>query len=187
MNLSEYKEWLKENAYIEEQKAYEVVEKIIKHHKSEYSETDAKLFPRKVIVSKKERIEFDLIIKLTFNGKRRTTERLIGVEFKEYDIKKVIHQAIVRRPYVNYMYIATRPATIDYFDLFLLSAYSIGWIWWDEDIVKILIPSRYALPHPDFYAILDRILEQVIREKVREKLSTLNRFFKEGDSDGEDH
>ena len=182
MKLEEYKEWLKKNGNLEELKAYEVAKKIIKYHESEYNETRAELFPRKVITSRKERIEFDLVIKLVFNGKK-TTERLIGVEFKENDIQKVIHQAVIRRPYVNYQYIAIRPVFLNYSDIFLLSAYSIGLVLWDEDFVKLLVPSRYRLPSPDLYYIVHKMVKEAVKEKVREELATLNKFVKEVDSE----
>ncbi|RLI76562.1 hypothetical protein DRP05_12660, partial [Archaeoglobales archaeon] len=85
MELEEYKEWIKQNANQEEVMAYEVAKRIIKYHQSEYNETIAEVFPRKILTKDRERIEFDLVVKLEMIGKRTTT-RLIGIEFKEWDI-----------------------------------------------------------------------------------------------------
>jgi len=177
LNLEEYKAWLEKNGNIEEQKAYEVAKEVIRYHKSDWSETEADLFPRKIIKDGNNRIEFDLLIRLTFRGKRRTTERLIGIEFKEYDIKKAILQAIVRKQYVDYQYIATRFVELDYMDLLQLSFYSIGWVIWDEDFVKLLVPAKYTEPTVDICHILNEVVKDVVRKKVREELETLTRFI----------
>lgn len=163
--------------------AYEVVRRVINHHQSDYNETLAEVFPRKIITKDRERIEFDLIVKLEFKGERRTTTRLIGIEFKEWDIKKVILQAIVRRQFVDYMYIATRIVSLDYVDLFQLAYFGIGWIVFDEgdNFVKILVPARFSYSNSTLYLIKEIIrssIEEIVKEEVEEKLkeSPLSKF-----------
>ena len=110
MNLEQYKKWLEEHANKEERQAYAVVERIVEYHQNRaYANLmkDVDVFPRK----KLNGLEFDLVIYLHIKSKRpehRTREDiLIGVEFKESDMNKVIKQAIARREFVDYMYIAT--------------------------------------------------------------------------------
>ncbi len=178
MNLEEYKSWLEKHANKEEEKAYEIAKTIIKAHESDWNETKADLYPRKVVKSDKERIKFDLLIKLEYIGKRTTTV-YIGVEFKEYDIRKVLHQAIVRRPFVNYQYIATRFTMPEYSDLFLMAYYGLGWVVWDDDFVKILIPARMNYPVHDLYRLIKEVVKDAVRDKVREELETLTKFIYE--------
>ena len=179
MNIEEYRKWLEKHGNIEEQKAYEVAKEIIKYHSSgSWSETEAELFPRKVLAREKEKVEFDLLIKLTFKGERRTTERLIGVEFKEYDTKKVIHQAIIRRDFVDYQYIATRFVMLDYSDLFLLAHYGIGWVVWDDNFVKLLVPAKWSMPTTDLHYIVRELIRDTVKEIVKYELTTLDRYLK---------
>lgn len=182
MNLEEYKEWLKENANEEEKKAYEVAKAIINYHESEWSDCEADLLPRAIVKGEKERLEFDLLIKLTMKGRQRTTERLIGVEFKETDIRKAVHQAVVRRPYVDYQYIATRFVLMDYIDLFYMASYSIGWVVWSEDFVKIVVASRMQTPYAHMRELVTAMVKEIVKEEVdrevRRRLETLDRFIK---------
>lgn len=177
MNLEEYKAWLEKYGNKEEAKAYEVAKAIIKSHESDWNETKAELYPRKVVNSDKERIEFDLLIKMEYIGKRTTTV-YIGVEFKEYDIRKVIHQAIVRRPFVHYQYIATRFTMLEYSELFLMAYYGLGWVVWDEDFVKILIPARMNYPVHDLDRLIKEIVKDAIEEKVRTEVETLTKYLR---------
>jgi len=177
MKLEQYKAWLEKNGNVEEQKAYEVAEAIIEYHKSDWSETEVELFPRKVLANGRERVEFDLLVKLTFKGEKRTTERLIGVEFKEYDTKRVIHQAIVRKQFVDYQYIATRFVMLDYTEIFLLAYFGIGWVVWDESFVKLLVPAKWSSPTVDIHYIVREWLKDAVREVVKQELATLDKFI----------
>ncbi len=179
MKLEEYKEWLKENGNYEEVMAYEIAKKLIWFHESEYYETVEDLFPRHILTKGNERIEFDLIIKLSWKTNTgRKFERLIGVEFKETDMKKVILQAIRRREYVDYMYIATRNLIVDYIDLFHLADFQIGWIIYTEDFVKLLIPSR-MYPSTAVYDLLKALARKAVDEAISEsrvKIKSLAEF-----------
>mgnify|MGYP000335995253 CR=1 FL=1 len=177
MELEEYKEWIKQNANQEEVMAYEVAKRIIKYHTMYNDDCEVSCFPRKILTKDRERIEFDLVVKLEMIGKRTTT-RLIGIEFKEWDIKKVILQAIVRRQFVDYMYIATRIVSLDYVDLFQLAYFGIGWIVFDEDdnFVKIIVPARFSYSNSTLHLIKEIIrssIEEIVKEEVEEKLKEL--------------
>lgn len=173
MKLEEYKEWLKEKGNNEEVMAYEIAKKIIWWH-DEGRGAEEEIFPRHILTEGNERIEFDLLIKLKWETNGRTYERLVGVEFKETDMKKVIMQAIRRRDYVDYMYIATRNLLIDFIDLFHLADFQIGWLIYDEEdrFVKLLVPSRmkYSMAVTE---LIRALAEKAVNEAVREKKSEI--------------
>ncbi|HDD57137.1 MAG TPA: hypothetical protein ENF43_01295 [Thermoplasmatales archaeon] len=176
MNLKQYKNWLKKHANKEEQQAYEVAKLIIDYHTYELDYEDVKIFPRKRFNG----IEFDLLIyiyKKSSRPENRTgRDILIGVEFKETDLDKVIKQAIARKEFVDYMYIATCCRVWNIEQLFLLALYGIGWIFWDGKYVKLILePKRYAnkvnilLNH-----IFDNRLREMIDEAIKEKLEQID-------------
>jgi len=184
MKLKEYKEWLKQNSNCEEEQAYNIAKLIVDWHTVglQYDEMDIEVYPRHILARKDEsdkleRLEFDLVIQLKWTTKvhsidgrsySRQYERLIGVEFKEYDMRKVVLQAMRRRDFVDYMYIATRNITVDYIDLFYLADFSIGWIIYDADgFVKMLIPSR--IKHGQSVTeLIKSLAERAVRETIRE-------------------
>jgi len=175
MNLKEYKKWLEEHANKEERQAYAVVERIVEYHQNRaYANLmkDIDVFPRK----KLNGLEFDLLIYLHIKSKRpehRTREDiLIGVEFKESDLNKVIKQAIARREFVDYMYIATNCRAWDVEQIFLLALYGIGWVFWDNQFVKIILePRRYANRVDTLIDYLfDDKLREIIDEQIDEKI-----------------
>jgi len=175
MDLEEYKEWVKENGNKEEVCAIEVIDEILKYH---IELNDAKfesieVLPHKVIVREKERLEFDLIIKLKHS--KSFYDRLIGVEFKEYDIQKVVRQAVRRREFVDYMYIATRSVAMDYPEIFLLTYFGIGWVVYFEDFAKMIVPARYQDPSHIFERVVDEALKAFAEKKL--KNLTLNDFI----------
>jgi len=156
LSIEEYREWLKENGNQEEKMALEVVDKIIFNHitcgLSDKYKYDIKLYPRHILKSDRIRIEFDLIISVELTSKK-TKKRYIGVEFKEYDISKVIDQAIIRRNFVDYMYIATRPNIMQILpqDLYKLVLHGIGWVIWTEPhIVIMMLKSRKGRSREDY-------------------------------------
>ena len=191
MDYEEYKKFIEENANKEEREAIRVVDEILRQHIdrtcAEYIKSKAKFFPRFVFNGDKERIEMDLLIVLEHPKQRY--DRKIGVEFKETDADKVIAQAIVRRKYVDYMYIATRDIPFTYKEVFLLSYFGIGWIIWKEDFTKMIFPARYTTTEYIFEEIINLAIELKLREKQKEieekvssimkKASTLDRFIHE--------
>ena len=105
----------------------------------------------------------DLLIVL--RHEKKLYERKIGVEFKETDTKKVISQAITRKKYVDYMYVATRNVPVTYKEIFLMSYFGIGWIIWEEDFAKMIFPARYTTTE----YIFEELINTAIRLKLREK------------------
>jgi len=187
MNLKEYKEWLEKNANQEEKMAYEVAERIIDYHTDDnYHDWKAEVYPRKVLVRdlihKQERLEFDLVIKIEWTSNRKY-ERLIGVEFKEYDMDKVVVQAIARRHFVDYMYIATRNVSIDPVNLLRLVDFGIGWVVW-SDFVKLIFPSKFnRFGHIDnllHYLAKKAIEEEIEKMKLESKIARNMKLFEFG-------
>ena len=143
MTLKEYRKFIEERGFKEEEGAVEVVKEICRTLEEEWrkkvgfypdhaihnlNDFNLELYPRKVVGRGKDRIEFDLLIVLRHIMEKKVYYT-IGIEFKEEDLDEVISQAIVRRPFVDYMYIAT-PArlSIDYQQLILLCYLGIGWV-----------------------------------------------------------
>ena len=173
MNLEEYRRWLKENGNQEERMAYEVAKRIIDWHLAynDVVEHEIEIYPQFWYKSSKERLEYDLLIKLKWRN-RRNYERLIGVEFKELDFRKVVTQAIARRDYVDYMWIATQMVIPDPATFLELVDLGIGWVIWDEDdrFIKILVPARFGRGHlVDLIKYLARKeVEKAVKEIVEE-------------------
>ena len=173
MNFDEYRRWLKNNANKVEREAIRVVNEILNRHQTSRIE-EAKFFPR----FSYKGIEFDLLIwlvsKFDKNKKLKeiientyNTSRLISVEFKETDIRKVIQQAICRKSFVDYCYIATQTSEIGYEEIFLLALFGIGWIIWDDKFAKIIIPARYYPTSSEtIRSIIDRLLERKFEETI---------------------
>lgn len=172
MNLEEYRRWLEENGNQEEKCAVEVVESILRYHPGNYDEVQ--LYPRHLLTRERERIEFDLIIKLVHE--KRHLDKLIGVEFKEYDIAKVVRQAATRRDFVDYMYIATRDVAMDYYEVFILCYFGIGWVIWEEGFAKVIVPARYGNPGHKIRNMVSAMLEQLVEERVERHILTLDHF-----------
>ena len=179
MNLEEYQEWLKQNANKEEASAYEVAKEIIDYHNSFWGMDEpskVELFPRKVITHNGDRLEFDLVIVIswvreTFHYKRTYT-RTIGVEFKETDISKVIQQAIKRRDYVEYMYIATqRNVVLNHLEHILMAEFGIGWVVWDENFAKMVFPSHYQYPVHSIMDIISHLVKKTVDKYLKEKMN----------------
>ncbi|RLF41901.1 MAG: hypothetical protein DRN18_03165 [Thermoplasmata archaeon] len=173
--MEEYRTWLKENANKEERQAYKVAELIVDYHTiNRVSDYKIDIFPRKKING----IEFDLLIYIWVNSrdpeKRRYWDTLIGIEFKETDMDKVLKQAIIRREFVDYMYIATNCRAWEIEQLFLIALYGIGWIYWDNNFIKmILAPKRHVNRVGDLINyLLDRKLEEIVEETVDRKIQT---------------
>ncbi|OYT41346.1 MAG: hypothetical protein B6U78_03060 [Candidatus Aenigmarchaeota archaeon ex4484_224] len=148
MNLEEYKEWLEKNGNKEEKEAYRVVEKILEWHlKYRTSFKHIKIYPR----FRYKGIEFDLLILLSdkdveineLNKDGLFIYRIIAVEFKETDVRKVISQAITRKEYVHYTYIATRNVPLEYDQIFMLALFGIGWVVWESGFAKLILPAKY--------------------------------------------
>ncbi len=167
MNLEEYKKWLEQNGNQEEKMAYDVVKVILYHHTLNiYSDYKVDLHPRRVFNTKKERLEFDLLIELEWESNRKY-KRLIGVEFKETDFSKVVVQAIARREFVDYMYVATRNVIPDKVDLFRLFDFGIGWVIWSEDFVKLLYPASYYRAG-NVVSLIEYLSRKILEEKIEE-------------------
>ncbi|WP_297090899.1 hypothetical protein [Thermococcus sp.] len=149
VNLEEYREWLKENGNLEEAKAPEVIEKVVKRHLSKLNWKSYKIdiSPRKVFKVDGKHYECDATVKLTWQAwDNKTRSMMIGIEFKEWDFSKVVSQAVHRKRFFDYMYIATRPVTLSLswnpYDFALLIKHGIGWVLWSEDFVYILLPAK---------------------------------------------
>jgi len=172
MTLEEYREWLTENANLEEAMAYEVAKEVISYHQKWKDDIEIYLHPRRIFKSKKETLEFDLVIELVWETERfgieRKVVRTIGVEFKEYDIDKVIKQAIARRSYVHYMYIATKPIPLMPQQLFLLSDFGIGWVVWKENkFANMVMASRFER-NADVMTLLDYFARRAVEKAIEE-------------------
>ena len=176
MNLKQYKKWLEEHANKEECQAYKVAELIVDYHTFRFDYEGIKIFPRK----KFKGMEFDLLIyiyKKSSKPENRTgRDILIGVEFKENDMDKVIKQAIARKEFVDYMYIATCCRVWNVEQLFLLALYGIGWILWDGDYVRLILePKRYANKVDTLINYLfDRKLREVIDDAIERRLKQID-------------
>lgn len=146
MNFEEYIEFIKRKGNFEEKEAERVVEEILKHHIdytwTDYSRDNVEFYPHFVFNGEKEKIEMDLLIVLKHPNSKY--DRKIGVEFKETAISKVLSQAIIRKNYVDYMYVATKNITLNYKHIFLMSYFGIGWIVWDKSFAKMVFPARYT-------------------------------------------
>jgi len=189
MNLEEYRKFIKERGFKEEEGAVEVVKEIYEYHKwggYTVSYSDLEVYPRKVLNYENSRIEFDLLIVLKHDEDKRY-DRKIGVEFKETDIDKVIQQAMVRRPFVDYMYIATRNIDIDYYHLIILSYLGIGWVVYFSDInrAKLVLKAYYNYDAVRLKNVIDAIIDRHvetrisnIEREVDEKLSKLDNWLK---------
>ena len=176
MNLEEYREWLRENGNLEEANALGVVDVIVRHHTYGRKLRLKELYPHVWLKDPEDdlNVEFDLIIELEswteIRGHRLTGTRRIGVEFKEGDVKKVLAQAIARRPLVDYIYIATRKwVHLDFDDLFVMGYYGIGWVVWDENFAKMIVESRWHRPHKSIEYMVERAIKLHL-EKVMRKL-----------------
>ena len=191
MNYEEYKKFIEENANKEESEALEVVNEILRHHIdgnwAEYSREQVEFYPRFVFNGEKERIEMDLLMILKHEKERYN--RKIGIEFKEYDSQKVLSQAITRRKYVDYMYVATRNIAFSYKEVFLMPYFGIGWVIWENGFAKMIFPARYTTTDYIFEEIINLAIELKLGEKqkeieekvssIMEKASTLDRFIRE--------
>lgn len=179
MNLEEYREWLSQNANKEEASAYEVAKEIIDYHNSFWGMDEpskVELFPRKVITHSGDRLEFDLVIVISWVRKtfhyKRTYTRTIGVEFKETDISKVIQQAMKRRDYVEYMYIATRSnVVLNHLEHILMAEFGIGWVVWEENFAKMVIPSHYQYPVHSIMDIISHLVKKTVDKYLKEKMN----------------
>ena len=177
MTFEEYKAWLENNRNKEEAMAEEVVKEILKEHvEDRWIATDYKPYftPRKVINIDGRRLEFDLIIHLkdvTERDKNITFDRLIAVEFKENDLQKVVRQAIIRRWYVDYMYIATMPIPMNPKELILMSYMHIGWVVWDKNKNIAFVAMHSFLRDSDrlndiIFTLVENRLEEIARYTV---------------------
>lgn len=167
MNFREYLKWWQEHKNYEEKLAPQVVEEIC--HAHELEKEKIQLFPRKFLETEQGRMEFDLVI--AFSDKWKS--RLIGIEFKEFDFREVITQAILRRDYVDYMYIATKPfvASHELSSFFIMLLYGIGWVIWGEKEAHLIFKSRYHYPPEER---LHELINVLVREKLRTSLSNLS-------------
>ena len=174
MNLEEYRAWLQENGNKEELMAYEVARKVIDYHLQWGGKEDwkADLHPRFWMNGEEEKLEFDLLIELEWTSSGKRYKRMIGIEFKEMDFRRVVNQAIARRDYVDYMWIATRNVfgSSDDYTVALLEMldHGIGWVIWDEDFVKIIVAPRYNR-YGWVPLLLGHIAEKAV-ERAAEKL-----------------
>ena len=170
MDLENYEKWLEANGNKEESAAREVVNEIIEYHtrniKSNISSYEISCFPRKIYQTKKEKLEFDLIIVLEWQSNRHF-RRVIGVEFKETDFAKVVVQAIARRDFVDYMYVATRNVIPELYDLFRLLDFGIGWVVWDDKFAKLIFPAKFHR-HSQVMQLIDYLARKALEEHVEE-------------------
>ena len=152
VNLEEYKKFLEEKGHFEERNALGVVNEILGYHMEGSEYRDVQFFPHHIIRQGNNRFEFDLAIHLIH--KYEGFNKWIGVEFKEFDVKKVVRQAVARREFVDYMYIATRGVHLDFDDLLLLSYEGIGWVIWNEEFANLIVPSKYYPPAKSLDAMI---------------------------------
>jgi len=178
MNFQEYKKWWEENKNYEEEMAPVIIEEICKMHEIDIDKVQ--IYPRKVINTENGRIEFDLLIKYQDGWKR---EKLIAIEFKEENFRKAIHQAVIRREYVDYIYVAVIPPILsyEYADFFVMLCYGIGLVVWNCENAMIIFKSAYQ--YPSEYRIKEVIgklsavmVQKVLSELEKEKYKTLEKF-----------
>jgi hypothetical protein len=191
MNLKEYKEWLNKNGKREEKRAYDVANCIVDWHLRRiiYEDLNIEVYPRHWIFTEKERLEFDLLMHLEWRSDRKY-RRVIGIEFKESDFRKVVSQAVIRREYVDYMWIATRNIVPNVESLILLLDSGIGWILWERDFIKILIPAKYHRGSIKYLiehlakVEVDRVVRELVEEaKVSASIRNLFDFFGGGEDE----
>jgi hypothetical protein len=181
MKIEEYKEWLIDNGNKEEEYAYEVTKEIVNWHTLHIDiSVDVNCYPRKIIQTRREKIEFDLVIQLEWYS-NHYYKRLIGVEFKDTDVEKVIDQAIIRRRFVDYMYIATANIAINPEQLLRIVDYGIGWVVWGKDFTKLVFLSKFQRHGRSEILIkylAKKAVEEVIQEMIEDgKTSKLFQFM----------
>jgi len=172
MKLEEYADWLKQNGNYEERAALQVVEKIVRWHMHDRSakEYNVEVFPHHILTKNRERIEFDLVIEINYITIKHEFKRrlLVGVEFKEYDLQKAVRQAIRRRDFVDFMWIATRNVVADPSSLFYMVDFGIGWLIWDDSgFVKMLLAARQTYGN-SVTSLVESIAERAIQRKLKE-------------------
>ncbi len=186
MTKDEYFEWLKENRNKEERVAEKVVEEVLDDQLNKHYYTDYTPYfrPRHVLSferpdGNKERIEFDLLIWLK-HGSNSELDRIVSVEFKELDSSKVIKQAILRRHFVTYSYVAIkRGAYIHPEDIALLAYYGIGLVIWGivpNEFAILIFPSKYRWQSTNFLNI-----EWIITAKLIDILEFGMEYIKKKD------
>jgi len=174
LNLKEYKNWLERNSNREEKEGFKVVQEIVKYHSLSKEWKYIQVFPR----TKYKGVEFDLLILLSDETKKLKDDfwgKLIGVEFKETDVKKVVKQAVQRREYVSYQYIATKDVYLDYPEIFLLCLFGIGWIVWGDGFAKMIIPSKIKFTYDKIETLvnylIDKKLSDIIDKMINRKIT----------------
>jgi len=176
MNKQQYKEWLEKHGNLEEREAIRVVDTILDYHlrirRSQYEVVQ--FFPH----TKFKGMEFDLLILLTNEEKELKNfdyfDRLIGIEFKDADTWTVINQAIERKPYVDYQYVATRNVWFNHTEIFLLTFFGIGWVIWEDGWAKLVVPAKMKRNlervEQTINYLISKKLEKLIEEKVNKSL-----------------
>ena len=184
LTLEQYREWLKEHGNNEEHKAADVAERIIEYQTYHYvttpfgEEPHVVLFPRQMVKADGKRYECDLVIEITWRTMYRKLSRMmrIGVEFKEWDFQTVVAQALERKPFFDFMYIATRPhvlsLTYDPIMFNWLIKEGIGWVLWDDDLVYLLLPAKKRWMDAEF--IVGKIEEIASTEVGRPRPTILD-------------
>jgi len=103
-------------------------------------------------------VEVDVVIT---NGKRS-----VGVELKESDYDKAIRQAIIRRPFFDYMYVVLDMSVHSILEILRRKRYSevfdygIGFISGSDDCVVIRSYSRRRNESKRYSILLDKIYEE---------------------------
>jgi len=185
MDINEYKKFIMEKGYKEEREAINIVNVILQYHNQKGY--DFSLYPRFIANIDGEKLEYDLLIIL--KGERKF-ERKIGIEFKQNDIKKVISQAVARRKYVDYQYIATKNIWLNYDDIAVMCYFGLGWIIYMDNFAKIIFPSRFYDTGITTRSILNFIIHEKLRkeadkvvkeavDKIKERVSKLDKWIGE--------
>lgn len=181
MNLEEYRRWLSQNGNKEEAQADRVAEVVLNFHSPEHNDYNYSLHPRKVVHFDGGKLEFDLLVHLSWTGDNgHIYDRLIGVEFKETDMCKVVKQAVARRDLVDYMYIATRNVWLSERELMQLFFYNIGWIvWFDDGFAKLVLPSLSGDARYKWILmnIVEREVKKVIDKLCRGEIASLKNWM----------
>jgi len=187
VNKEEYFKWLEEHGNKEESAAKAVVKEIIDYHfesglHGDWFDVEYEFYPRKRL----ENLEFDLII--VAKSKNKTVS--IGVEFKEYDSKKVIQQAILRRPFVDYLYVAIKPVVfLRPSEVFSLSAFGIGLIAYRGEFAWMITYSVERWRDIEIYLLEDyihyvqRMLLNTQKIAIKRNIIRLEDFL--GDENGD--
>ncbi|RLG16710.1 hypothetical protein DRN69_00050 [Candidatus Pacearchaeota archaeon] len=181
MKWGEYLKWLDKNRNREERHSKAIVEEVARVH--DFSVDNVRIFPRRKISG----LEFDLLLEyktpvketernvgITYMPYKKTREeKILGIEFKEDKFITAVEQAIKRRPYVDYIYVAAL-APLEVWNLtgfFQLIYYGIGLVGWTYNGKALcLIKSSCRVRHRMRYFVFEDLVAKVVEALHKSEL-----------------